>query len=449
MSGRSSQQWAAVQDWAIGIDRRTGSLKVLGVVLALVAVTAVAIVFALFRGVFTAYDSISVRLPATSTAALPGSAVQYRDVSVGTVVGPGRAVGDGTTVVTVHVDPGKLASIPASVRAAVTPISVFGNQYVVLEPPTEPGTAVLRPGATVQARQEAPTSSVQQTITSLDRLLVALHPAQLNTALTAVAQALQDQGQQLGQTADQAGAYLAALQPLWPTVVQDLGLLAPVADQLAFSTPDIVGILGNSLTTSATLTGNADPLHRLLAGSGAFAGQAEQLSTAAEQPFSLLAAASGPFLEAVAAQPDNISRLLEGLDGFANAVVQAGRAGPFLSVTADVQVLNAADLATAALGGPAADVVDQLTKGLGSAVVDPPTYPAGQRPAFATAPARASSGTATTATPAAGPVVPVLPASDVRAAVTAVTAAISGAQPGSADAAALLLAPLLAALGQQ
>ncbi len=439
MSGR----YAAVQDWAIGIDRRTGSLKVLGVVLALLAVSAVAVVFALFRGVFTQYDSISVRLPATSTAALPGSAVQYRDVSVGKVVGQGRAVGDGTTVVTVHVDPGKLSSIPATVRAAVTPISVFGNQYVVLEPPAEPGPAVLQPGATVQARQDAPTSSVQQTVTSLNRLLVALHPAQLNSALTAVAQALQGQGQQLGETANQASVYLAALQPLWPTVVQDLGLLAPVADQIASSTPDIVGILGNSLTTSATVTGNADSLHRLLAGSGAFADQAEQLSTAAEKPFSLLAAASGPFLEAVASQPDNVSRLLEGLDGFANAVVQAGRAGPFLSVTANVQVLNAANLATAALGGPPAEMIAQLTQGLGSAVVDPPTYTAGQRPAFTAAPARPVA-----ATVVPGPVVPVLPAADVRTAVSAITSAISGAQPGSADAAALLLAPLLAALGQ-
>jgi phospholipid/cholesterol/gamma-HCH transport system substrate-binding protein len=446
VSARVDQRWAAVQDWAIGIDRRTGSLKVLGVVLALLAVTAVAVVFALFRGVFTAYDAISVRLPASSTAALPGSAVQYRDVSIGKVVGQGRAVGDGTTVVSVHVDPGKLASIPASVRAAVTPISVFGNQYVVLEPPADPGTAVLRPGATVQARQDAPTSSVQQTVTSLNRLLVALHPAQLNSALTAVAQALQGQGQQLGQTADQAGAYLAALQPLWPTVVQDLGLLAPVADGIAAATPDLVGLLGNSLTTSATITGNAGPLHQLLTGSSAFADQAEQLSTAAEKPFSLLAAASGPFLEAVAGRPDNISRLLEGLDGFANAVVQAGRAGPFLSVTADVQVLNAANLATAALGGPPAEMVEQLRQGLGSALVDPPTYTSAQRPTFAAVTAPAAP-TTPAALPAAA-VVPVLPAADVRTAVSAITAAISGAQPGSADAAALLLAPLLAALGQ-
>jgi hypothetical protein len=126
--------------------------------------------------------------------------------------------------------------------------------------------------------------------------------------------------------------------------------------------------------------------------------------------------------------------------------VQAGRAGPFLSVTADVQVLNAANLATAALGGPPAEMVEQLRQGLGSALVDPPTYTSAQRPTFAAVTAPAAP-TTPAALPAAA-VVPVLPAADVRTAVSAITAAISGAQPGSADAAALLLAPLLAALGQ-
>lgn len=434
---------ASIQDWAIGIDRRTGSLMVLGTALSLLVVSGIGIVFALFTGVFTTYDPISVRLPLSSTSALPGSSVQFRDVAVGKVVGAARPGPDGTAVVSVQLRPGQLQRIPASVRASVLPISIFGNQYVVLEPPADPGTRMLSRGATVEARQDVPTTSLQQTVTSLDRLLVTLHPAELNVALTAVAQALQGQGTSLGQTANVASAYLGAMQPLWPRVVQDLGLLAPVAEQLAVSTPDIVGILGNSLTTAGTITGNSAALRQLLAGSGKFADQAEQLSTSIERPFSLLSAASGPFLEAVASRPDTISRLLEGLDGFATSVVAAGRAGPFLSTTATVRVQNTANLATAALGGD--DMIEQLTKGLGPDLVNPPTYDAGDRPLFPQPRDLAQAG----ASVSAGRVVPSLPADEERAAVEAITQALGAAQPGSVDAASLLLSPLLAGLGQQ
>lgn len=450
--------YAGVQDWAIGIDRRTGSLTLLGLLLTLVLLAAVGLVFALFAGVFTRYDPLTVQLPANSTAVLPGSAVQYRDVSIGKVVGRARALPDGTALVDVKIDPGVLEDVPASVRASVVPISVFGNQYVVLAPPAEAptGGVALRAGARVPARAVAPSVSVQETVGSLDRLLVALKPAELNAALTAVAQALQGQGEQLGQTAEIASTYLIALQPLWPTVVEDLGLLAPVAEQLATSSPDIIGILGNQLTTAATITDGPDLVRRLISGSGSFAAQSDLLVRDVEQPFSLLAEASGPFLDAISADPQTVSKLLEGLDEFAKSVVQAGRAGPFLSVDAVVEVQNPAALATAALGGTPEEIFANLAAGLGADKVNPPTYTAGDRPSFpdrSDPSGRTATSAAALAAPASlltapGPVVPSLPADDERRAVAAVAAAVSGAEPRSADVAALLLSPLLSSLGQ-
>ena len=249
-------------------------------------------------------------------------------------------------------------------------------------------------------------------------------------------------------TANIASTYLAALQPLFPTIVENLGLLAPVAEQIATSSPDIVGILGNQLTTAQTITGDPALVHRLIAGSSAFAGQAEQLTSAAEKPFSLLAAASGPFLDAISANPATISQLLDGLDAFSKSVVQAGRAGPFLSVTATVDVKNPANLAAAALGGTPAEILANLQQGLGPALVNPPTYTSGARPTF---PALARAAVPPTVAPAAavaGRVVPSLPADQERAAVLTIASAIGGTQPGSADVASLLLSPLLANLGQ-
>jgi len=452
MSGR----FAAVEDWAIGIDRRTGSLIGIGIGLSVLLIAGIALVFSLFSGVFTAYDEISVRLPGTSTAALPGSSVQYRDVSIGKVIGQGRQDGDGTTVVTVHLRPGTIKTIPASVRGTVNPISIFGNQYVVLQAPADAGSAVLRPGSTVQELAPSPTSSVQQTVASLDRLLNAVHPAALNSALTAVAQALQDQGKTLGETADLSSAYLAALQPLFPTIIQDLGLLAPFANQVAASSPDIIGLLGNQLTTAQTITDDAAGLDGLLRGSTAAIGQTAALSTDIRAPFSLVTAASGPFLDAISAHPNTIGQLLEGLDAFATSVLQAGRAGPFLSVSVNVDVRNPADLALAALGGP--DILRSLAAGLAPGQVDPATYTAADRPTFPAGPAGAAAartapvgttGQAAALTGVGDRVVPVLPADAERSAVSAVAAALGGVPPRSADVAALLLSPLLKNLGQR
>lgn len=452
-----SDVWGSVQDWAIGIDRRIGSLALLGIVLGALIVGAVGAVFALFTGHFTKYDSISVRLPVSSTAALPGSSVQFRDVSIGQVVSQGRPGPDGTTVVEVHIKPGQLKSIPASVTASVTPISVFGNQYIVLVPPTRPGNDTLKPGALVRADQNAQGVSVQQTITSIDGLLTKLHPAELNVALTAVARALQGQGAALGQTSALASAYLGQIQPLWPQIVAGLNVLSPVADEFTKATPDVVAIFGNQITTANTITQQSQALNALLRNSGAFADQATALNDAIATPYQTLAAASSPFLDSISQRPDNVSRLLDGLTQFAKSVTQAGQAGPFLTVTTNLRVQNTADVALAGLGGDPTTLAAELRAGLGPQLVNPAPYTAGQRPSFPAAPLAAGnsaipglgspSGAAAQAAAALTmPVVPAQPADQERTAIATITSAISGADPASGDAAALLLSPLLVSL---
>ena len=61
--------------------------------------------------------------------------------------------------------------------------SRFGDAYIVLEPPTNPGTATLKAGATIPALQVGQTASLQTTLGDLDNLLIELHPGQLDAAL--------------------------------------------------------------------------------------------------------------------------------------------------------------------------------------------------------------------------------------------------------------------------
>jgi hypothetical protein len=299
--------------------------------------------------------------------------------------------------------------------------------------------------------------------------LTVLHPGQLNAALTAVADALRGQGQSLGQSFVAGSNYLQYMQPLWPQVVADLNLLDPFAAQLAMSSGDLLGILAHQTVTSQTVTTNAAAVQSGIAGGGLLASQTSQLLTAIQQPFSVLTAAAAPFFQDLSSNPNEISQLFNGLDGFARAVVAAESAGPYLSATATVTIVNPANLALAAFGGPG--MLAELAQGLGPGIVNPPTYTAADCPAFGalsrcagvsaansvSAANRAAAAASTmTGGPAAKgasapsgpfiPPVPVLPEPQQQRAVASVAAAISGAPPASAAVATLLLSPLLEGL---
>ncbi len=300
--------------------------------------------------------------------------------------------------------------IPAGVRATETPVSFFGDNYIVLVAPAHPGTATLRPGATIPALQVGQTASLQSTLGDLDTLLIKLHPAELDAALTALAGSLQGNGTSFGHNLVRANTYFKQMIPLWPTVVSNLQTLVPVANQFTASTPDILQILANQTVTAGTVDDQASEVRQAINGGETLTGQAAQLLTAIQQPYAVLAADSGPFLKAISQNPEEISQLLQGLDAWAQAWSAAEASGPYINLTQTQVVANPADLGLAVLGGPQA--ASYLEAGLGAGTVNPPTYSsAGDIPASTTALTAATASrsqlmAAITATPApemAGP----------------------------------------------
>jgi virulence factor Mce-like protein len=273
-------------------------------------------------------------------------------------------------------------SIPANVTATVAPISIFGNQYVVLEPPAQLSGASLRAGQTIPALTQGPTSNLQTTLADLDHLLIEIHPAQLYAALYALSSSLQGQGKSLGNTLVDFNTYLQNMLPLWPKTVADFNLLNPVANQVAASTPDILGTLRNLSSSSGVITQDQAALGELLSGGTTFADLTTTLLTNVQTPYAQLVAAAGPFLHSVSQTPTTISQILQGLDAWARTWVAAETQGPYLTLAASVNVNNVADLALAALGGP--NAAQLLGDALGTNLVNPPTYTAADCPRYGT-----------------------------------------------------------------
>jgi phospholipid/cholesterol/gamma-HCH transport system substrate-binding protein len=407
-------------------------LVALGAMLAALLIGVVVFVLESFGGAFSTYAVMYAQLPASSTAVSLGAPVEYRNVTVGTVASQGKSVPGGLVVVTLHLQPSMLETIPAHVRATETPVSFFGDPYIELVPPSRTVTARLLPGATIPALRVGQTGSLQATLGSLDTLLTRLRPAELDAALTALASALQGNGVSFGHNLVRANSYFQQMLPLWPTVVSDLQRLVPVANQFAASTPDILQILANQTTTASTINNQSSGVQQAIGGGDVLAGEAAQLLSAIQEPFNVLTADSGPFLTAISQNPQEIAQLLQGLDSWANAWIAAEASGPYLNLTQNEVVVNPADLGLAVLGGP--EAAAYLSGGLGPGYVNPPTY---------TSPGTFPSGNVTTLT--STPVPTVIEPAETRA-VSQIVTAVSGSAPSSPAVSTLLLSPVLEGL---
>jgi phospholipid/cholesterol/gamma-HCH transport system substrate-binding protein len=426
-------------DVPVWTHRKVGRLVLLGLVLVVILAGIVGAVFASFGGHFSTYAVAEAELPASSTAMALSAPVEYRNVTVGTVASEGRTAAGGQVLITLHLDPSMLGVIPAGVRATETPVSFFGDAYLVLVAPAHPGPARLRAGATIPALAVGQTASLQATLGDLDTLLIKLHPAELDAALTALAGALQGNGTSLGHNFVRANTYFQQMLPLWPTVVSNLNTLMPVANQFAASTPDLLQIFSNQTVTATTVNRQASQVREAIGGGATLTGQLAQVLSAIQQPYAILAADSGPFLQAISQNPEEISQLLAGLDSWAKAWSAAESSGPYLRLTQDEVVVNPADLGLAVLGGPQAAAY--LSDGLGAGTVNPPTYSsAGSIPTgpVASLDSAASSSPATSSSPAVDMAEPAQ-----EQAVTRIVSAMSGARPASPAVSTLLLSPVL------
>lgn len=425
------------------VSRRV--VVLLGVVMLLIPAGVVAVVIASFSGSLGSYVTVDAELPIGANAPQIDSPVEYRDVTVGTVSSEGRTIGR-EVIVVLHLEPSEISAIPSTVRATVAPLSIFGNQYVDLEPPAGPSAAHLAAGDLVRAIPVKTPATLQDTLADLDGVLNAIHPAQLDEILTSVATALSNQGGELGRTFNYASAYLAKMLPLLPTFEADLRLLSPVANQLAGSTRSILQVLSNFSVTSKTVTSEHTQVHDVLVAGASVSGQGAALLTTIERPWDQLLIASGPLLADVSQSPREIADVLEGLNSWSKAWAAAERNGPYLSLTSTVSLANAPDLVLATLGANNADAL--FAGGIGPGLVNPTTYAPGSCPSFCAAAAAADTAagggaTATTAAVNAG----TLAEPQQERAVALVAAGLDGGRaPSSPAVATLLLAPLFGSI---
>jgi phospholipid/cholesterol/gamma-HCH transport system substrate-binding protein len=218
---------------------------------------------AVYNKQFTPVTMVTLYTDSTGNEMNLGAEVMVRGVVVGEVrsitsTGQGAVLG-------LALQPSVAAQIPANVSAQMLPTTLFGQRYVELVLPARPSVRTLAHGGVIGQNRSADAIELQKVFNDLLPMLSAVQPQKLAVTLTAVADALNGRGAELGQTLDLINSYLRQFDPQLPVLDQDITRLAQVTQTYAQAAPGIVQALRDFSVTSQTVAAEAANLQSLYA----------------------------------------------------------------------------------------------------------------------------------------------------------------------------------------
>lgn len=241
------------------VKRRLQGVLFLALVAGLITLS-----IAIYNKAFTSTVDVKLFADHTGNELLIDSDVKERGVIVGSVKDV-TSHGSGA-IVTLALSPSRVDDIPKNVKAQILPKTLFGEQYVALVAPSEPSTDVghIQAGDKIPQDRSKGALETQQVLGDILPLLNAVQPAQLNATLTALAEALKNRGNELGQTLVNFDQYLKIINPHTKQLVDDVSKLGQVALEYNSLAPDIFGTLKNLETSARTIIQRRASLANLL-----------------------------------------------------------------------------------------------------------------------------------------------------------------------------------------
>ncbi len=208
---------------------------------------------------------VSAQVRNAGGALRPGSDVKIAGVIVGRVSEIGQG-DDGNVRVDMTMPADRMDEVPDNVVARILPATVFGTTYVDLVVYGGPSGTPLAAGASIPADTEQGTLELQQALDDIDRLVKALGPAELSSAISSAAVALDGRGEKIGRIIDVADAYLGKITPELPqarSVLRELADNLEVVDDLA---PQLLDATEDGLVTLDTIVEQRAAISALIIG---------------------------------------------------------------------------------------------------------------------------------------------------------------------------------------
>jgi phospholipid/cholesterol/gamma-HCH transport system substrate-binding protein len=254
----------------------------------LVAVVLAALVLGLgylrVSGVIGGDPEVSAQLLNAGGSLRPGSDVKIRGVIVGRVTDIGRGPDGGVRVgLLMHGD--QLASVPDNVVARVLPATVFGTSFVELVTHGPASSRSLHAGAVIPADRTQGTLELQRALDDIDRLVKALGPAELASAIGSAALALDGRGERLGETIDELDHYLGRVNPRLPVLRDDVRKLAANVELVDRVAPDLLDATDDGLVTAQTIVVQQAAITALITGGTSLVRSADAFLSANQEKF--------------------------------------------------------------------------------------------------------------------------------------------------------------------
>jgi phospholipid/cholesterol/gamma-HCH transport system substrate-binding protein len=264
-----------------------------------------------YNKAFTEVAHVTLETDTAGNQLQEASDVKVRGVIVGDVRDV-EASAEGATI-ELAIDPAYLDEIPADVSARLLPKTLFGERFVSLELPEQPGQERLADGDVIGEDRSENAIELQRVIDDMLPLLQAVEPQDLSYTLGAVADALRGRGDDLGANLAATGRYIGEVNTVLPELQQDISLVADFADTYDAAADDLLAVLDNLAVTNTTIVDQAEQLRRTFTVGESSARVTAGFLETNERNLISVAATSRPVLGVFAKYSPSYPCMLEGL----------------------------------------------------------------------------------------------------------------------------------------
>lgn len=310
-----------------GASRRALALRGL---LALVTIVVVSVLLVLKGGGGLARSpEVLVSIPASAGLISGEAPVRYAGVRVGRISG----IEPGATASTVRLElnSADLAMIPANVQARVVPRTFFGDIYIQLVLPAgSTASPVGLQGGERLAVDTGPESvALYGVFEKVTDTLAAIEPEKMQTALTALSQALDGRGEAIGATLDNLAGASGALAPALRELIATTPDFGAALAGLEEAAPDVLGVLAAATTISRNIVENQAGIADTLAAAARNTGEVSPFLERHRAQITTVVNSAGVILATTAANPSGLTDTLVEANEFGRAGAKVFATGKF------------------------------------------------------------------------------------------------------------------------
>lgn len=233
---------------------RTQLKGVVGLVVIAVIVTGL---YGTYQQWFRSATTVTVEADRAGLLLDRGASVRLYGVAVGQVRNV-EATSDGARI-EIAIDDDQAHLIPSSATASITATTLFGAKLVELSVPKGPVDDPIRAGQTLQASS----TSIEANDVFQDamNLLDGIDVEQLNTTLTATAEAFEGRGEKLGELITGTDTLLSGLNPGLDQLGEDFRLTDTFLTNVNAVFPQLLDVVDQVTTTSDTFVQTQPQFH--------------------------------------------------------------------------------------------------------------------------------------------------------------------------------------------